>query len=60
MLIHIRPSINTIIRITKDEVYLREGNSTNKLSNDQIKALELDRHEISFEERLEIMSQKHQ
>lgn len=56
LLIHIRPSINTIIRITKDEVYLRQGNSTNKLSNDQIKALELDRHEISFEEQICISS----
>ena len=50
LLIHIRPSINTIIRNVKDEVYLRQGDSTNKLSNEQVKALELDRHEISFEE----------
>ena len=52
LLIHIRPSINTIIRNVKDEVYLRQGDSTNKLSNEQVKALELDRHEISFEEQI--------
>lgn len=51
-MIHIRPSINTIIRNVKDEVYLRQGDSTNKLSNEQVKTLELDRHEISFEEQI--------
>lgn len=56
LLIHIRPSINTIIRNSKDEVYLRQGDSTNKLTNDQIKALELDRHEISFEEQINVNS----
>lgn len=56
LLIHIRPSVNTIIRNAKDEVYLRQGDSTIKLSNDQIKALELDRHEIYFEEQININS----
>ena len=56
LLIHIRPSVNTIIRNSKDEVYLRQGDSTNKLSNEQIKALELDRHEISFEEQINLRS----
>lgn len=56
LLIHISPSVNTLIRNVKDEVYLRQGDSTNKLSSEQIKILELDRHEISFEEQLNIRS----
>lgn len=32
LLIHISPSVNTLIRNVKDEVYLRQGDSTNKLS----------------------------
>lgn len=52
LLIHISPSINTLIRNVKDEVYLRQGDSTNKLSSEQVKIIELDRHEISFEEQL--------
>lgn len=56
LLIHISPSINTLIRNVKDEVYLRQGDSTNKLSSEQVKIIELDRHEISFEEQLNIRS----
>ncbi len=56
LLIHISPSINTLIRNVKDEVYLRQGDSTNKLTNDQIKIIELDRHELSFEEQLNTRS----
>ena len=41
-----------MIRNVKDEVYLRQGDSTNKLSAEQVKIMELDRHEISFEEQL--------
>lgn len=37
LLIHISPSINTLIRNVKDEVYLRQGDSTNKLSSEQVK-----------------------
>ena len=54
LLIHISPSMNTLIRNVKDEVYLRQGDSTNKLSADQVKIIESDRHEISFEEQLNI------
>ena len=54
LLIHISPSMNTLIRNVRDEVYLRQGDSTNKLSAEQVKILELDRHEISFEEQLNI------
>ena len=56
LLIHISPSINTLIRNVKDEVYLRQGDSTNKLSSEQVKIIELDRHEISFEEQLNTRS----
>lgn len=52
LLIHVSPCINTLIRNVKDEVYLRQGDSTNKLSSDQVKVIELDRHELSFEEQL--------
>lgn len=54
LLIHISPSINTLIRNVKDEVYLRQGDSTNKLSSEQVKIIEMDRHEISFEEQINI------
>lgn len=56
LLIHISPSINTLIRNVKDEVYLRQGDSTNKISSEQVKIIELDRHEISFEEQLNTRS----
>ncbi len=56
LLIHISPSINTLIRNVRDEVYLRQGDSTNKLSSEQVKIIELDRHEISFEEQLNTRS----
>ena len=56
LLIHISPSINTLIRNVKDKVYLRQGDSTNKLSSEQVKIIELDRHEISFEEQLNTRS----
>lgn len=54
LLIHVSPSINELIKNSKDEVYLRQGDSTNKLSLEQIKVLEVDRHEISFEEQLNV------
>ena len=56
LLIHIYPSITTLIRTSKDEVYLRQGDSTNKLTSEQVKVLEIDRHEISFEEQLNTRS----
>ncbi len=56
LLIHISPSINTLIRNVKDEVYLRQGDSTNKLSSEQVKIIESDRHEISYEEQLNVRS----
>lgn len=56
LLIHIQPSPNILIRTVKDEVFLRQGDSTNKLNSEQIKILEYDRHEISFEDQINFKS----
>lgn len=52
LLFHIELSSNRVIRTSKDEVYLRQGDSSNKLTSDQIKLLEYDRNETVFEEEL--------
>lgn len=39
LLIHIQPSTDILIRNVKDEVYLRQGDSSNKLSSEQIRIL---------------------
>lgn len=49
ILFHIQPSTNFIVRNNKDEVYLRQGDSSIKLNNSQIKILEYDRGERNFE-----------
>lgn len=49
VLFHISPSTNSIIRNNKDEVYLRQGDSSIKLNNSQIKSLEYERGERNFE-----------
>lgn len=49
MLFHIEPSMNKVVRNTKDEVYCRQGDSSIKLTFDQIRSLEYDRNEINFE-----------
>lgn len=56
LLIHIKPSADILIRNVKDEVYLRQGDSSNKLSSEQIRILEYDRREVSFEEEINIRS----
>lgn len=48
ILFHIEPS-NFIIRNSKDEVFCRQGDSSMKLSSDQIKSLEYDKKERDFE-----------
>ena len=48
LLLHIEISHNCLIRNVKDEVYLRRGDSTIKLTDDQIQVLKLDRPEISY------------
>lgn len=57
LLIHINPSTDTLIRTVKDEVFLRQGDSSNKLSLEQVKVLEYDRQEISFENQINIRSE---
>lgn len=57
LLIHVNPSTDTLIRTVKDEVFLRQGDSTNKLSLEQVKVLEYDRQEISFENQINIRSE---
>lgn len=57
LLIHVNPSTDTLIRTVKDEVFLRQGDSTNKLSLEQVKVLEYDRQEISFENQINIHSE---
>ena len=52
LLLHISISLNKLIRNQKDEVYLRRGDSTIKLTDEQIQVLKMDRPEISFEEQL--------
>lgn len=49
MLFHIEPSMNYLIRNNKDEVYCRQGDSSIKLSYDQIRSLSYDRKERNFE-----------
>lgn len=49
LLFHIAPAINYIVRNNKDEVYYRQGDSSIKLTSDQIRSLEYDRKERDFE-----------
>lgn len=57
LLLHIEISHNCLIRNVKDEVYLRRGDSTIKLNDDQIQVLKVDRPEISYEDQL-VMNSK--
>lgn len=52
LLFHIEPSMNYIVRNSKDEVYCRQGDSSIKLTHDQIKSLEYDRKERNFENEI--------
>lgn len=52
LLFHIEPSMNKVIRNVKDEVYCRLGDSSIKLSFEQIKSLEYDRNETNFENQI--------
>lgn len=49
LLFHIEPELNYIIRNNKDEVYVRQGDSSIKLNSNQIRNLEYDRKERDFE-----------
>lgn len=52
LLYHIEPSMNKVIRNVKDEVYCRQGDSSIKLTHEQIKSLEYDRNETNFESQI--------
>lgn len=52
LLFHIEPSTNKVIITSKDEVYLRQSDSSNKLDREQTKILEYERNEMDFEEEI--------
>lgn len=52
ILFHVEPSTNKVIRNSKDEVYLRQSDSSNRLDSEQIKILEYERNEMSFEDEI--------
>lgn len=52
ILFHVDPSTNKVIRNSKDEVYLRQADSSNKLESDQIRILEYERNEMDFEDEI--------
>lgn len=52
LLFHIEPVMNYIVRNNKDEVYHRQGDSSIKLSSNQIRSLEYDKKERDFEVEL--------
>lgn len=56
LLFHIEPAMNYIVRNNKDEVYCRQGDSSIKLTSDQIRSLEYDRKERDFEAEILIDS----
>ena len=49
LLFHIDSALDYIVRNNKDEVYLRQGDSSIKLSASQIRSLEYERRERNFE-----------
>ena len=49
VLFHITAANDFIVRNSKDEVYLRQGDSTVKLNHNQVRSLEFERHERNFE-----------
>lgn len=55
-LIFIETSYNSLIRNVRDEVYLRRGDSTIKLNDDEIQILKVDRPELSYEDQIVLES----
>lgn len=49
---HIRPSTKRVLRNTSDEVFLRIGDQSKKLTHEQINNLEFDKGERYFEEEI--------
>ena len=56
LLFHIEPALNFIVRNNKDEVYLRQGDSSIKLNAEQVRSLEYEKRERNFESEVLKMS----
>ena len=56
LLFHIEPALNFIVRNNKDEVYLRQGDSSIKLNAEQVRSLEYEKKERNFESEILKMS----
>ena len=56
LLFHIEPALNFIVRNNKDEVYLRQGDSSIKLNAEQVRSLEYEKRERNFESEILKMS----
>lgn len=56
LLFHIEPALNFIVRNNKDEVYLRQGDSSIKLNTEQVRSLEYEKRERNFESEVLNMS----
>ena len=56
LLFHIEPALNFIVRNNKDEVYLRQGDSSIKLNTEQVRSLEYEKGERNFESEVLNMS----
>ena len=56
LLFHIEPALNFIVRNNKDEVYLRQGDSSIKLNTEQVRSLEYEKRERNFESEVLKMS----
>lgn len=52
ILFHILPATDYIIRNVKDEVYLRQGDSSVKLNSNQIRSLEYDKNQRNLENEI--------
>ena len=50
ILLHIKPSVDKVITTTKDEVYLRIGDKTRKLTIEEIRQLEYEKGVAHYEE----------
>ena len=52
ILLHIKPSVDKVISTTKDEVYLRIGDKSRKLSVEEIRQLEYEKGVAHYEEEI--------
>ena len=52
ILLHIKPSVDKVIRTTKDEVYLRIGDKSRKLTVEEIRQLEYEKGVAHYEEEV--------